>query len=96
MAFSQAIVEALGQAGARHQVGGRTRPMELGFEQSGKHGCPAASVTFQGSLTKRVSYQVNRLFNRAELYNKRGPLASESASAIAKSAFGTTGGDKRP
>ena len=37
MAISQHFVEALGQAGASHQISGRARPMELGCEQSGKH-----------------------------------------------------------
>jgi hypothetical protein len=39
MADSQPFVEALGQAGASHQIGSWTWPMELGCEQSRKHPC---------------------------------------------------------
>jgi len=37
MSVSQPFVAALGQAGASHQIGSWTRPMEFGSKQSGKH-----------------------------------------------------------
>jgi hypothetical protein len=63
MAFSQAIVEALGQAGASHQIGSWTWPMELGCEQSGKHARPvdhAAPGSTAKGLTTRCWRQVTR------------------------------------